>query len=255
MDNGFLSAVGSRYTPIQNKYCFQFVDTLMESDGCHYESAGALGNGEKIWCLAKVPMDFEINGGDQHQTFLLFTSSHDGSLAAQCKLTTVRVVCQNTLNQAVSINGSCVKVKHTRDAQSKLDAAQRLISNAKQTTETLKEKLEILSERIINKESFINVMDRLFPKPKDEKVSDTKRNNTMMEIARLFEHNDDNTFPDERGTAINLFNAVTEYTDHFRSTRRHNKNQTIEMARTEAALFGGSGDLLKQNALGTILRS
>lgn len=250
----FLSSVGARYTPIQNEFCFHFVNTLMEEEGCHYESAGALGNGERIWCLAKIPMDFEINNGDKHQTYLLFTTSHDGSLSAQCRLTTVRVVCQNTLNMAVNLNGDFVKVKHTKDAEKKLEAAKQLISNTQQTTDSLKDKLQTLSERIISKEHYLDVLNKLFPPSEDPNANNTRRNNTLLEITKLFESNDGDTFPEERGTAVNLFNAVTEYTDHFRSTRRH-KRQSEDAARCESALFGGSGDILKQNALDVILKS
>jgi len=252
----FIAPVGDRYTPIQNEYAFSFVDSLLEAqDGMHYDSAGALGNGERVWCLARVPFDFKVNGGDEHQTYLLFTTSHDGSLAAQCRLTTVRVVCQNTLNMAVSMNGSYIKVKHTKDAEVRLDAARKLMGNAKQTVETLKEKLDTLSRRMLNKESFMSVIDRLFPKPKDPNASETKRNNLLSEIARLFEHNDGNTFPEERGTALNLLNSITEYTDHFRTTRRHDKSQSEDQSRTESAIFGGSGDSLKQNALEVIMEA
>jgi len=105
-DSAFLGAVGERYTPIQNKDAFEFVDVLMEAtNGAHYDSAGALGNGERIWCSAKVPFDFEPVPGDKTETYLMFTTSHDGSASAVCKLTTVRVVCQNTLSQAIGSAG------------------------------------------------------------------------------------------------------------------------------------------------------
>src|SRR5579864_4686782 len=59
-DNAFLGSVGDVYSPIQNKVAFEFVDTLIEAAGSHYESAGALGRGERIWCLARVPeADFQ----------------------------------------------------------------------------------------------------------------------------------------------------------------------------------------------------
>ena len=57
-DSAFLGAVGERYTPIQNKDAFEFVDVLMEAtNGAHYDSAGALGNGERIWCSLQSELE------------------------------------------------------------------------------------------------------------------------------------------------------------------------------------------------------
>jgi len=48
--NAFLGSVGKGYTPIQNEYQFRFINALMESDeNTFYESAGVLGNGERVW--------------------------------------------------------------------------------------------------------------------------------------------------------------------------------------------------------------
>jgi len=64
MDGAFLGVVGDQYTVIQNRDAFGFVDSLLAAEaGAHYESAGALGNGERIWCLARVPgADFNVLG-------------------------------------------------------------------------------------------------------------------------------------------------------------------------------------------------
>src|SRR5579863_841979 len=153
-DSQFLGAVGERYTPIQNKDAFEFVDVLMEAtDGAHYDSAGALGNGERIWCSAKVPFDFEPVPGDKTETYLMFTTSHDGSASAVCKLTTVRVVCQNTLSQAIGSAGQFVRVKHTRNAQDRMVRAAELMKGIGANVESLKDKLVKLAQVKVTRET------------------------------------------------------------------------------------------------------
>lgn len=257
----FIAPVGDKYTTIQNEYAFNFVDTVLEAEnGAHYDAAGALGNGEKIWCLARVPYDFQVNGGDAHQTYLLFTTSHDGSLAAQCKLTTVRVVCQNTLSQAVAMNGVFTKVKHTKEAERKLDAARKLIGNARLTVAGIQDKLNTLSRRILTKDTYMKALESIFPAPKGQEAgaSTARRDNVLMEVTRLFESNDNNAFPDIRGTAYNLLNAVTEYTDHSRPTRvsdaRKDNGGNQDISRRESAMWG-SGETLKQNAVEIIMEA
>jgi phage/plasmid-like protein (TIGR03299 family) len=254
-DGAYLGTVGAQYQTIQNEYAFDFVDALLEAEnGAHYESAGALGNGERIWCLAKVPQTITVAGEDKSEVYLLFTTSHDGSMAATAKMSTVRVVCQNTLNMALSANGAMVRVKHTRDAERRLDHAKRLMQGVGSDAKALEEKLNLLAQRKMTRETMTAIFDRLFPKPKDEESNTARRENVMADVLRLYESNDRNTFPQIRGSAYNLLNAVTEYTDHERSARITDgrKTYSIAQARAENALVG-TGDKLKTEALEVIL--
>jgi phage/plasmid-like protein (TIGR03299 family) len=253
-DGAYLGTVGDQYTPIQNQHAFEFVDTLLEAgDGAHYESAGALGNGERIWCLAKVPHTITVAGEDKSEVYLLFTTSHDGSMAATCKMSTIRVVCQNTLNQALSANGAMVRVKHTRDAAIRLDQARKLMEGVGVDAKKLEEKLNLLAARKMTKDSMLTIFDRLFPAPKDKDSNTTRRENVLADVLRLYESNDKNVYPQIRGTAYNLLNAITEYTDHERTARitSGRSGYTLAQARAENA-FVGTGDALKQEALDVI---
>lgn len=258
-DKVMLGAVGDQYTPIQNKYAFEFVDTLLEADSqAHYVSAGALGIGERIWCLAQINGQFDVTGtGDKHQNYLLFATSHDGSLAATCKLTTVRVVCNNTLTSAMRMNGEFTRVKHTREAKTRLEAAKKLMGNANVSIKELEEKLRELSHRVVCKDSFKNVMKKLFG-DWEEKASNgeniTRIENKITEVAKFYEMNDKNMFPEIRGTAYNLLNAVTEWSDHASRVRETEgrKGLNEDQMRAENALFG-TGSVLKTQALECIL--
>lgn len=249
-----LGVVSKTYAPIQNAQAFDFVDTLLEANGkAHYESAGALGDGNQIWVLASVPYGFEV-AGDRHETYILFETSHDRSKAATCKLTTVRVVCQNTLSMALGeTNQAQVKVRHSKNGTAKLEAAKRLLSGAKQTVETVAQKLNFLAAKKMTPDASMQVMDTLFGK--DWRDSSVKRNQ-ISEIATLFAQADHGKAK-VAGTAYNLYNAVTEWSDHFRDVRitsdRAEQGITEAFARQEGALF--RYDDWKTQALNSILEA
>ena len=253
-DNAFMGAVGGVYTPIQNYQAFDFVDTLLESvEGAHYESAGALGNGSRIWCLARVPFGIQIAGTeDKSENYVLFESSHDGTMSATCKLTSVRVVCQNTLTMALNSRGTDVKIRHSTNGTSKLEAAKRMMTGVKQTVETLGEKLNELARRKMTPEITKGLMESIFGA--DWKDS-TRKRNQVQEIAQLFHQNDHNAFPTIKGSAYNMLNAITEYTDHYRSVRitEDKQGMTESQVRGESAVFGGTGESMKEKALASIL--
>ncbi len=251
-----LGTVGEVYLPIQNRYAFDFVDTILEADSqAYYVSAGALGKGERIWCLAKINGETDITGtGDVHKHYLLFATSHDGSLAATCKLTTVRVVCQNTLTSAMKLNGEFTRIKHTTNAEVKLKTAMKLISQAHVGVKEIEEKLRELSKRIVTKDIFKTVMKCLFGDWETAKDKSIARIETKIsDIAQIYESNDKNQFPEIRGTGYNLLNAITEYTDHFSGVRQTESRKGIseDQIRAENSLFG-TGEKLKQNALEVI---
>lgn len=258
-NNAFLGTVGSIYEPIQNRYQFDFVDTLLEmKNGAHYETAGALGNGERVFCLAKIGDGFDLHGiGDRHEIYLLFTTSHDGRSSAKVLLTGVRVVCQNTLQMALSSGGkNALTIWHTKNAVDKLAQAQTLIGAEKITRDSLKEKLEALAERKIGKRVIAKVMKRLFTFNDETGKPSVQSATAMDRILDLFESNDRDAFPEIRGTAYNLLNAFTEYSDHFKPVRvtEKRKDATEEKLRADNTLFG-SGAEFKKTVLDEILEA
>jgi phage/plasmid-like protein (TIGR03299 family) len=95
-----LGVVGERYRIVQNHEAFAFVDQLLGSS-IHFETAGSLHGGRRVWVLATLPDHVEV-GGDDVRPYVLLMNSHDGSTAVVAATTPIRVVCQNTLNWGLS---------------------------------------------------------------------------------------------------------------------------------------------------------
>jgi phage/plasmid-like protein (TIGR03299 family) len=255
-DGAFLGVVQSGYAISQNKDAFTDIDSLLSTtDGAHYESAGALDNGKQIWVMARIPeADYEIDGGDKHKTYLLVATSHDRSMSKVFKMVDERVVCANTMAIALSESGGCsFKIRHTANAQERTARAMEQLRAVKDTALSLKQKMLRLAETKLTRESTKAILDRLFSVSADPKANTTRRENLVTDVLNLYASNDRDAFPSVKGTAYNLLNAVTEYTDHLR-TARGNGSEPAQMAvaRSESALFG-SGSMLKTQALQVII--
>jgi len=249
-----LGTVGKDYKIIQNQYAFEFVDTLLEAEnGAHYVTAGALGKGERIWCLAQIGGSIQIAGTDDESIpYLLFQTSHDGSMSAICKITWVRVVCANTLSVALQGAGTYLKIKHTSHAEDRMEAAKKLMTGATVQMKHIEDKLNELAHRRVNRQIITEVMKNVFGEY-DKEHENNRLEKKMSTIYDLFESNDENKIPEIRGTAYNLLNAFTEYVDHHAAFRRTEgrKGMEDEAIRAENALFG-HGDSLKGLALAAI---
>ncbi|MCI0561715.1 MAG: DUF932 domain-containing protein, partial [Nitrososphaera sp.] len=71
-DNAKVLGVASqKYVPIQNAQAGEIVDAIMAEGSAVVEVAGALGNGERCWMLARIPGDFEVTPGDKVKPYFL----------------------------------------------------------------------------------------------------------------------------------------------------------------------------------------
>ena len=77
-----LGIVGKRYRIVQNIEAFQFVDQLIGS-AMHFETAGSLHGGRRVWVLAQLPEHIEV-GGDLVRPYVLLMNSQ--RMASHCLL-------------------------------------------------------------------------------------------------------------------------------------------------------------------------
>lgn len=108
-----LSVVSNRYQVVQPREVLEFYRDLVEVGGFELETAGVLKGGRKLWALARTGQEAMIKGNDQVKGYLLLATACDGTLATTAQFTSVRVVCNNTLQIATSEGRGAIKVPHS----------------------------------------------------------------------------------------------------------------------------------------------
>ena len=218
-DNNFpLGVVGGRYTPIQNREAFDFFDTAIGEGHAQYETAGALGNGETIFITAKLPDYIKVNG-DNIDSYLLFTTSHDGSGAVQVMFTPIRVVCNNTLSIAIGEAKNKIIIRHTKSAKEKMNNLEKVLG----MTNTLKDEMnlnfKILQDITIADNIIEDLMiDCLGLKVLEDKgVLSTKSDNILQAALDYYKFGFGQK--DIQNTAYGLFNGITGYLQNSKSFR------------------------------------
>lgn len=244
--NQVLGVVGASYQPIQNHQCFGFLDSVVADGQLRYHTAGALGKGEKVWMLAKLPDEIRIKDSeDVTEQYLLLSNSHDGSSSLRVFFTPIRVVCANTLGMAERRGkGQGVSVMHKGDLAAKVGEAQEILGLAKRFYDDLEGRINQLAGIYPNRQQLNQYFESLYP---DSDQGKTRRaENVRAELFRLFENGMGQDIPETKLTAWAAFNAVTEYVDHHRSTRGKSDNERASR-RLNSAWFG-SGARLKAEA-------
>lgn len=210
VDNATLGIVGSDYVPFQNRDAFRFFDNIVDSGEAKYETAGSLRSGRWVWLTAKMPDGVLIGGVDPHETYLLISTSHDGSRAITVAVTPVRVVCQNTLNFALRGAKRRWTVRHIATAGQRLGEARDAIGLTFKYMEEFESQAEKLLGLSFSDKDMDRFLEELLPdRPRKEKVK-TTITDAFMEGENL---------ENVRGTRWAAINAVGEYMDWLRDPR------------------------------------
>src|SRR5262249_31042682 len=122
-----LGVVSTAYQVFQNLDCFDFMDTLVAERLAMFETAGALKGGRQVWMLARIPRELRAAGSDIIDPYVLLTNGHDGLHALKMIPTSVRVVCNNTLNRARrrGVAGEGSPLLHSKNLQAGVEEARR----------------------------------------------------------------------------------------------------------------------------------
>ena len=263
--NFCVGVVGDVFTITQPSKLFDVSDALVSVSGGRYDTAGVLGNGERIWTLVNLGASWNLPGtNDLWNQYLLATTGFDGNHSTILKYVKERVVCQNTLAIGLGESGSQVKVKHTASADARLEKALKVIGAANQTETGMQDKLVQLASHMVDKRSVNAVFDKLFPLPEfsvettvaQKERSITNRNNILIDVLDLYERNDNNQIDGIRGSGYNLLNAITEYSDHLRNVRDTGKqgDYSTDQLRGVSALWGAGAEL-KNKAVDVVLEA
>lgn len=217
-DGSILGVVGERYHVLQNSDAFKFFDPMVESGLVTLETAGSLQNGKRVWILARIggDSDMDIIKGDAVRKFIMLSNSHDGTLAVRVGFTPVRIVCANTLAMAHTDGQSAiVRLRHHSSVARNLDALREAMNLANQSFEATADQFRLLAQRQINANDlrkFVKIV--LGHEHTEDKDLSTRTQNQIDTIETLFVGGRGADLPGVRGTVWAAYNAVTEFLSH-----------------------------------------
>lgn len=250
--NAVFGVVGRDYQIVQNRDAFTFFDAIVGGgNGILYETAGALGNGERIFITAKLPDYIRVGSGDDvTEKYIFLTTSHDGSGSITAAFTPVRIVCQNTLNAALRSASNVVRIRHTAGAKERLEQAHKVMG--------LADMLSVQLEGIFNQWSEVKIKDKEVKKliqfalcPNKETL-DLLRKGAEDELSAVYRNACDAAFEyamaddtqqmeTTKGTLFGAYNAVTGYYQNVRSFKTSED-------KVKSILLGGTAQLRGQKA-------
>lgn len=251
-NNTVLGVVGKDYHIVQNRDAFSFFDAIVGGgDGILYETAGALGGGERIFITAKLPDYIRVgNGDDITEKYIFLTTSHDGSGSITAAFTPIRIVCQNTLNTSLKNMSNVVRIRHTSGAKQRLEDAHKIMGLANRLSSELENTFNYWSKITVG-DAEMKKLIQLALCPNKETLTHLQRGH-FDDLSTVFKNTVDDAFAyammsdtqqieTTKGTLFGAYNAVTGY---FQNVRNYKDNG----AKLQSMVMGGTAQMRSQKA-------
>jgi len=223
-DHEHYCVITDEYNPYQNTDSFKFFDELVMSKDAIYETAGSLRKGAVIWILAKLNDMIYIKDDPNEAIakYVLLKNSHNTEMALQVVATPIRVVCMNTLRQAIARSRNGFYAKHTGDITARVGEARETLSLINKQYDYFKIGADIMANKQVSESIIRQTLYSAFKQdiamPMETIYKPTQRE--MVCVRSLFEGKGkglNNT--SIKGSRYALYNAVAEHVD-FRDYRQ-----------------------------------
>lgn len=243
------------YKIVQNTHSLSFFDGVVGSGEAIYHTVGSLNGGKRIWVMAKLPGDLDLGDGDLLEKYILLANSHDGSMQVTMKLTPMRVVCDNTCSAALLGEGAQVKIRHTTNVLTRMNATRDALGLAEAHFELFMQHATRLAEKRFTAGNVRDIAARVFDFDRHvlegENFSKMKSNATDR-VVELFEGDGMGA---KLGTANHTgwgaYNAFTQYIDYelgVAGSRAKTVNEALVSNKRLDASWFGRGEDMRQKA-------
>lgn len=181
-------------------------------------SAGLLENGGMAWVQIDLPETITTKHGEKYRVSLLACTSHNGKLSSTFKLVITRVVCDNTLSNALSEGGESFKVKHSKYSDMKITNVRQALGIMFKGADDFEREMEMLMAREVSGTVFTKYLDVTIPIPEKGGRVKTMAEAKRSEYMDLY-LNDPRVAP-WAGTAWGVLQADNTWRSHFASVHK-----------------------------------
>ena len=204
------------YTPVQNSTSFDVIDAVVGAGDATFHTVGSLFGGRRVWMLCKLPGDYRLDNGEKLESFILLDNSHDGTAALRMRLTSVRVVCSNTLGAATT-SRAAFAAKHTSGIMGRVNEARGLLGLNAAYMERLVADANRIAEQAWSHQEMKAMTYRLLDLDDDVAIDAQHglKAPSAAKMISLFYTGQGN----EGQTRWDALNAVTEFIDYSKGSR------------------------------------
>ncbi len=226
---------------------YGFFDPIVSRNEAIIKTCGILRKGEQFWALAQLSdpkYHIEMDGWTA-LSYILLNGWNNGMIAASACHTSIIVQCQNTNDMAMKLamedERPIAFFRHVKDAKNQIAMGHKILALADKRTQLLRDIYARMGRTKISNVHIQALLQRLIPDGRKSQKGEVSKSVETEREKVLNAFDSPINFTDKtRGTAMNLYQAVTYWLDHTRKEVKRN-GKTIE--RDESSMIGSGADL------------
>jgi len=247
-----IGIVGKNFRPVPNVEAMGIMDALAMENEAKFEAVGAIGDGERVWMLAKLPGTIRVKGLDEVEQYLLLSNAHDGSKSLVMSFLPFRARSTAVMNTSTEDVAASLSIRHTKKFDEHIKEARRVLKIKEDYFQSLGEMFDSIADIKVGKDKMQEILDAVMPLPVDgtNKGKAESAREKLMDLYNV--ENQVNPIPN---SGWSFFCAASNYADHHKSFKsRKDEDGSKEQIRF-LSITEGASQSLKEKVLEALLKA
>jgi len=247
--NKYLGAVGMQTRHVQPKDFYAMAAELINSTGGRINQGITMSNGAVIGVSFTLDSVEYVTGDVIDLNFLMLTS-YNSAYAILGRALSHRFFCLNQLPSSQKL----FNIKNTTGNLQRLQTATKMLGYYGKEMQDFNTKMKLLSGFRMSDSMALEWFSNLLPQPKkDSKRSNSIYTNTIETFTECLVNGMGVDHPGVRQTGYGALNALTEFCNHYRSTRVADGKSKAQV-KFESLVLGGSNDKLMAKGFESLVK-
>jgi phage/plasmid-like protein (TIGR03299 family) len=245
-----IGIVGKNFRPVPNLEAMGLMDALALEHEAKFEAVGSIGDGERVWMLAKLPGEIRVKGLDTVEQYLLLSNAHDGSKSLVVSFLPFRARSTAVMNTSTEDISASMSIRHTKKFDEHVKEMRRVLKIKEDYFQSLGEMFDNIADIKVGKDRLLEVLDAVMPLPIDgtNKGKAESAREKLMDLYNV--ENQVNPIPN---SGWSFFCAASNYADHHKSFKsRKDEDGSKEQIRF-LSITEGASQSLKEKVLNALL--
>lgn len=246
-----IGIVGKNFRPVPNLEAMGIMDALALENEAKFEAVGSIGDGERVWMLAKLPGEIRVKGLDTVEQYLLLSNAHDGSKSLVMSFLPFRARSTSVMNTSTEDVAASLSIRHTRKFDEHIKEARRVLKIKEDYFESLGDMFNSIADINVNKDRVFEILDAVMPLPLDG-TNKGKAESAREKLMDLY--NVENAVNPIPNSGWSFFCAASNYADHHKSFKsRKDEDGSKEQIRF-LSITEGASQGLKEKVMAALLK-
>ena len=199
------------------------VADILDNDELHIGSAGLLRRGAGAFVTIERPENVTSRSGMELRPRLLAASSHDSKIATTYKMVSTVVVCDNTLDMALSEVGHAYRARHTPNSLARLNDIRETLGIFVAGTEGILHFVDSLADISLTENQWEQIVERIVSIPNNALPRVRARLENKQKVLNDLWAHDPRCTP-WQGSALGAFQALNTYRIHLSGSSKVDSN-------------------------------